>query len=184
MDSARNALFSGDYREVREFYSTLRQMLFQRVNSRYPLFIAKPISYSDCKEADSWSNIDPQGRKDWFWTAEYSHYQKFFKRFDVAFRHGAKLVSLSYGVPTAHKTGLKINLIESTPFKDDKLGIKAFEVISYAAQVYAILLGANEIRIMRPSSQKTLSHYCSFGYEYVSNEKKPSHAPYCVMKLD
>lgn len=114
---------------------------------------------------------------------EYPAYQKLFKRFDIAFKQNGKLVSLSYGVPTAHNTGLKINLIESTPYKDDKLGMKSFELIAYSAQVYAAILGADEISIMRPTSERTRSYYGSYGFEYVGNSHKPSLPDYCVMKL-
>lgn len=121
MKSARDTVFSGEFAEVKEFYEELRKILYQRTSKRFPPFYATPISHRDCITADSWAKSDPRGRNDWFWVAEYPSYQKFFKRFDIAFKQGGKLVSLSYGVPTAHNTGLKVNLIESTPFEDDKL---------------------------------------------------------------
>ena len=183
MPSARETVFSGEFAEVREFYSELRRILYQRSTKQFPPFSATPISYRDCATADAWSKTAPQGRNDWNWTVEYPAYQKIFKRFDIAFKQGGKLVSLSYGIPTAHKTGLKVNLIESTPIVEDKLGVKAFELITYSAQVYAAMLGADEIRIMRPTSEKTRSYYGSYGYEYVSNKNKPSLPDYCVMRL-
>ena len=183
MTSARETVFSGEFAEVKEFYTELRKMLYKRVTQRYPSFYATPISHSDCVLADSWAKEDPRGRNDWFWTVEYPSYQKLFKRFDIAFKQNNKLVSLSYGIPTAHKTGLKVNLIESTPFKADKLGERGFEQIAYAAQVYAAMLGADEIRIMKPTSERTRSYYCSYGFEYVSNKNKPSLPDYCIMKL-
>ena len=183
MKSARETVFSGKFSEVAQFYSELRRLLYQEVNQRYSQFIASPISHRDCVEADSWSKVEPQLRNDWHWVVEYPGYRKCFKRFDIAFKQGGKLTSLSYGVPTAHNTGLKIDLIESTPFTADKLGIKGFELISYAAQVYAAMLGADEIRVMKPTSAKARDHYVSFGYEYVRQEHKPSLPDYCVMKL-
>ncbi|MBB3059726.1 hypothetical protein FHS09_000534 [Microbulbifer rhizosphaerae] len=50
-------------------------------------------------------------------------------------------------------------------------------------RVYAAMLGADEIRVMKPTSAKARDHYASFGYEYVSQEHKPSLPDYCVMKL-
>jgi hypothetical protein len=183
METARNTPFTGDFTEVKNYYSELRRLLYNKVMTRYPQFLATPISYKDCIEADSWSKQEPNRRNQWYWTTEHAEYQRFFKRFDLAFKQGGKLVSLSYGVPTAHKTGLKINIIESTPIKVDKLGIKGFETMSYAAQIYAAMLGANEIRIMTPTSSKARAHYCSFGYKYVSNAHKPSLPDYCVLEL-
>ena len=69
------------------------------------------------------------------------------------------------------------------PFEEDKLGAKGFELIDYAAQVYAAMLGEDEIRIMRPTSEKARPYYGSYGFDYVSNEKKLSLPDYCVMKL-
>ena len=183
MTNMRDTVFSTDFAEVREFYAELRRAIYPRASQRFPSFYATPISHRDCVIPDSWSDVDPRGRKDWFWVAEYAGYQKIFKRFDIAFKQSNKLVSLAYGVPTAHRTGLKVNIIESTPFKEDKLGEKGFELISFAAQVYAEILGANEIRIMKPTSEKARSHYSDHGYEYVGNERKPSVPDYCVMKL-
>lgn len=183
MTTARDTIFSGDFGEVAQFYSELRRRLYKRASQKFSSFIATPISYRDCIQADSWAQEEPKRRNDWHWTAEHSGYQKAFKRFDIAFKQGQKLVSLSYGMPTAHSSGLKINLIESTPFKDDKLGFKGFELISYAAQVYAAMLGADEIRIMRPTSVKTRSYYEAQGYHYVSQVHKPSLPDYCVLKL-
>lgn len=183
MRNARDTEFGGDFNKVKVFYQQLRKELYKDVLQRYAQFIATPISYNDCVIADSWSRIEPKRRSDWRWVAEYSGYQKSFKRFDIAYKQNGKLVSLSYGEPTQHKTGLKVDLIESTPFKEDKLGVRAFEAISYAAQVYAAMLGADEIRMMKPTSPESRSHYCSFGYEYVSNSHKPSLPDYCVMKL-
>lgn len=183
MITARDMDFSGDFSEVTTFYSELRQLLYKRVNQKYAQFMATPINHRDCMTADSWANFEPERRGDWFWSAEYHGYQKVFKRFDIAFKQNQKLVSLAYGIPTAHKTGLKINLIESTPFREHKLGIKGFELVSYAAQVYAAMLGADEIRVMRPTSKKARSYYGSWGYEYVSQEHKPSLPDYCVMRL-
>lgn len=183
MTSARDRKFSGDFDEVVQYYSELRQLLYKTVNQKYSQFQATPVSYRDCTMADSWSEVQPQRRSDWHWKAEYHGYRRAFKRFDISFKQSQKLVSLSYGIPTAHSTGLKVNLIESTPFKEDKLGVQGFELISYAAQVYAAMLGADEIRIMKPTSPKVRSYYCSMGYEYVSQENKPSLPDYCVMKL-
>ena len=183
MATARETLFDGDFEKVKAFYSGLRRELYKDVQQRYRQFTASKITYNDCETAVAWAQAQPKRRNDWFWQVEYRGYQRSFKRFDIAFKQNSKLVSLAYGEPTKHKTGLKIDLIESTPFKEDKLGIAAFEVISYAAQVYAAMLGADEIRVMKPTSVKARSHYCSFGYEYVSNSHKLSLPDYCVMKL-
>lgn len=183
METARDTEFNGDFKKVKLFYRELRKELYKDVQQRYGQFNATSISYNDCIIADSWRRIEPKRRSDWQWVIEHQGYQKSFKRFDIAFKQSGKLVSLSYGEPTQHKASLKVDLIESTPFKEDKLGVKAFEAISYAAQVYAAMLGADEIRIMKPTSPESRSYYCSFGYEYVSNSHKPSLPDYCVMKL-
>ncbi len=183
MKNARDTQFSGDFSEVKAFYAGLRRRLYNKMVQNYGQFIASPISYNDCLMADSWKRIEPQKRNDWRWSDAYNAYQKSFKRFDIAFKQGGKLVSLSYGIPTAHKTGLKVELIESTPFKEDKLGIPSFEVVAFAAQIYAFMLGADEVRIMKPTSPESRAHYCSFGYEYINNKHKPSLPDYCALRI-
>ena len=74
-------------------------------------------------------------------------------------------------MPTQAKTKLKINIIEATPIEEHKKNTQIFELISTAAQYYAILLGADEVRIMNPLNADLSDYYATFGYNLVAPAK-------------
>lgn len=185
--SARDVDFSNyGFRDLVVFYKQLRSTLYEEVRSEYPDFSAGPISLSDAIMADTWDSFDPgKGRNKLEWIKSYHYYtnKKRFKRFDLAIHRGGNLVGLSYGMPSQTKTKLKVNILEGTPINEHKNDIRVFEMISVSAQLYGYLLGANEVRIMRPLNQKVTDHYCSFGYEYVEPAEK-NMPVYCSLMLE
>lgn len=140
----------------------------------------------DAIQADKWRHIDTnKGRNNWSWESAYRLYRRKsgFKRFDLSVKSGANVTGLSYGEPSQAKTKLKIDIVEATPFKKHKQNTQIFDVISTAAQFYAVLLGADEVRIMNPLNDDLVNYYCSFGYDYVT-PKKTKLGVYCSMKVE
>ncbi|PUA28444.1 MAG: hypothetical protein B0W54_18545 [Cellvibrio sp. 79] len=174
------------FKEVASYYGELRQALYEELNEIYPWFKCGRISHSDAIQADQWRHlVKSPARAEWRWVDAYSFYNRknAFKRFDLCIKNGSNVVGLAYGEPTVSKSTLKIDIIEATPYQEYKKGIKTFEVVSRAAQYYAILLGADEVRIMNPLSKELANYYCSFGYEYV--EPRAKHiGVYCSMKIE
>lgn len=186
MPSARETDFSNmSFRETVGFYNKLRQMMYNEMNMLYGGFHSSAITLSLAQEADNWANTTHTvSRQMWQWVDAYSYYsdKKRFKRFDLAVRNGGHLVGLAYGRPSKVKTQLKIDLIESTPIAAHKQGFRIFELISECAQIYADLLGADEIRIMKPVNADVAKFYCKYGYELVEPAKK-RFPVYCSLKL-
>lgn len=187
MTTAKDMDFSQlTFREVTAYYRELRQVLYDEINQSYPWFKCGAIRLEDAIHADSWRLKDKSpSRTEWKWVDAYTAYNRksFFKRFDLGMRSGSNVVGLSYGLPTVSKSALKIDIIEATPYSEHKKNTRIFEVISTAAQYYAILLGADEVRIMNPLSEQLTDYYCSFGYNYVEPQKKRLGV-YCSMKIE
>ncbi|GAB1257841.1 hypothetical protein NBRC116494_23430 [Aurantivibrio plasticivorans] len=187
MNNARNKDLSQlNFVEVRNYYSELRHVLYGQINETYPWFKCGPIGVQDVMQADAWRiQDDSPSRSEWRWSDAYSVYNRksCFKRFDLCVKSGSNVAGLSYGLPTVSKSALKIDIIEATPYTEHKKNTQIFEIISTAAQFYAILLGADEVRIMNPLSEQLSDYYCSFGYEYVEPRKK-RFGVYCSMKVE
>lgn len=186
MSIARNSKSSGlNFRDTVEFYNKLRERMYQVVKADWPGFQISSINLNNVRQADSWASSDFKERKVWSWLDAYNVYRSKsnFKRFDVSVTCGGETIGLSYGLPTRHKTKLKVDIIEATPIKEHKRGIQVFEIISECAQIYATLLGADEVRIMNPLNARLTAYYCSHGYELVMPAKH-SLGIYCAMKIE
>lgn len=186
MAMAKDKAFSDlSFNEVVSYYSDLRKILYEEINVMYPWFKCGAIGHSDAIQADGWRLLDKNpDRTEWRWVDAYSVYNRknTFKRFDLCIKNGNNVVGLSYGLPTVSRSSLKIDIIEATPYEKHKKDVKVFELVSRAAQYYAVLLGADEVRIMNPLSKYLADYYCSFGYEYVEPKTKRMGV-YCSMKI-
>lgn len=186
MTTARDKDFSQfSFSETANHYTTLRNILYQELNNNYPSFNCSNITLSDALQADKWRQLDSNpARQEWSWSHAYSAYirKSEFKRFDLCVKNSGFVCGLAYGRPSRAKTQLKIDIIESTPIEHHKNNTRVFEIISKGAQYYAILLGADEIRIMNPLNKELVKYYASFGYDFVENKKKRLGV-YCSMKI-
>ncbi len=183
MANAKSEDFSNfTFHETVNYSQDLRAVLYDQLKSEYSQFNFTPISYSDAAQADLWQG---HGRNEWSWKSAYSIYQRKsgFKRFDLSIKNGINVCGLSYGMPTKSKSKLKIDIIESTPYHRHKNNTKIFGLISQAAQYYALLLGANEVRIMNPLNEKLINHYCSYGYDYIQ-PRKSKIGNYCSINIE
>lgn len=183
MSGARSKDFSNHtFLETKQYYNELRKVLYDQLKEDFVGFNFTPITFADAVQADAWKG---KGRDEWSWKAAYEVYQRksSFKRFDLCIKHAGFVSGLTYGMPTQTKTKLKVDIIESTPFREHKNNQKIFEIISTAAQYYAVLLGADEVRIMNPLNDDLVKYYCSYGYEFVEPVKKKL-GTYCSMKIE
>ena len=61
------------------------------------------------------------------------------------------------------KAELKVNILEGTPYETHKKAARILERIWKSTQIYADLLGADEVRTIRPANQGLANYYCSYG---------------------
>ncbi len=114
-------------------------------------------------EAGKWIMSDNR-LATWDWSKYGSFKMQYPKRFELALWHNNNLASLSLGRPTYNATGLRLDFIERNP---DYTDIKVFQITLAAMNVYADVLGANELRIMNPINDEVKKYYETFGLQYV-----------------
>lgn len=151
------------------------------INSNVKL---REISHKDVVEADLWNNNWNESNKvaTWEWKSMYADYRSNtgLKRFDTALVMNGQLCALCYGIPTKTKLTLKIHAISRNPLNNPLEG-KVLEIVLFAANAYARILGADELWICNPMNSKLIEVYERSGYEV--NKNKLNRTTHLSMRL-
>lgn len=122
-------------------------------------------------ETEKWQASKKRLYQHWDWRKERSHFaSRYPKRFEVALWQSNKLIGVSLGRPTCNATGLRLDIIEGSPSDLGDRPPVTIEVL-LAYEVYAKMIGASHIRIMKPVNEDVKNYYCQLGYTYVSDGK-------------
>jgi hypothetical protein len=109
-----------------------------------------------------------QGYKKW----AYRHPD----RLDLAVWLNTTLCSLAIGFPTKTGQSMRLDVIEKTPCEQHILDKRIFEINLIAFRVYADLIGASKLKIMRPLNDTLIRFYRSRGFIYQkSRGSDPEH---------
>lgn len=101
------------------------------------------------------------------------------KRFELAIWYkGLFLSGLSLGRPTWNKQNLRLEFIEASPMTTPLSGLVT-DMVLLAAEVYADAIGATELRIMNPITEKVKAHYLGAKHGFRFNPK----GDYCFKSL-
>jgi hypothetical protein len=173
-----------------DHYQQLRGVCYQHTLEQYQgsinAFNLDEISFNAAQTADSWKNIKEgthrQHRSKWSWMSMHNNYRRHPKRFDIAVWQAGQLCGLSYGIPTKRKTKLRLELVEASPLNDNPLRSQVMTIVTSAAINYAMLLGADELRVMNPVNENVTSYYKKLGYKPVRN--RLGKTEYSFMKLE
>ncbi|WP_041598742.1 hypothetical protein [Hahella chejuensis] len=159
-------------------YSKIRREVVEMANELLPIHYKHSVSYGliDMKalmEHRSWHGA-PGRKVNWDWERGdygYNHYlYQEPKRFEIAvWWRQMKLCGLSLGQPTWSGSRLRLDFIEATPLDNPIKGL-TFSFIERAAELYAMRIDANEIRLMKPISAGVIDYYGKKGYAYNSRE--------------
>ncbi len=133
-------------------------------------------------QANSWEN-NPARQVDWPWERGYANYSYLYpKRFEMATWYGDTLAGLSIGRPSYNGTRLRLEFIESNPSSSPLKG-RMVPINISAAELYASIIGADELRIIDPIDTKLIEYYSSFGYKYRNSSGKKHHEHYLVKAI-
>jgi hypothetical protein len=134
------------------------------VDGKYKL---TKITSQALQATSSWGN-SAQRRYDWDWKKNYSYYcVSYPKRFEIAVWERDMLTAISLGRPTYNATGLRLDIVEAMP-RDLGERSNVFDTIILAYELYARMINANHIRIMKPVNDTVKAFYEKYGYRYVS----------------
>ncbi|KZY98029.1 hypothetical protein [Oleibacter sp. HI0075] len=122
-------------------------------------------------------NEDPRRLVEWSWDGGYRDYSyRNPKRFELATWYGNTLAGLSLGRPSYAGTRLRLEFIESRPSSSPLKG-RIVPITISVAELYASIIGAEELRIIDPIDDRLIEYYSSFGYIYrkATGEKNQKH---------
>ncbi|EGR1737541.1 hypothetical protein WKI44_23000 [Vibrio alginolyticus] len=132
--------------------------------SEYKDIELKCIDGKALKLARWWSNSTKR-KVDWDWIEGYAAFKfRYPKRFELAIWSKGELLSLSLGRPTYYGNSMRLDFIEANP---DISGTRVFPATLFTMITYAELLGATEVRVMKPINDDVKKYYQSFGLTYV-----------------
>ena len=133
-------------------------------------------------QAKLW-NEDPNRLVDWPWDSGYRDYSyRNPKRFELATWYDNTLSSLSLGRPSYGGSRLRLEFIESRPSSNSLKG-RIVPITISVAELYANIIGADELRIIDPIDEKLIEYYSSFGYKYVNTPAEKNHKHYLVKAI-
>lgn len=160
-------LILATHEDAERRYTTIRAAAIRAAQSQLPQIAGLELRLIDAaalSAAKKW-DADPARFLDWDWQGGYHAFQyRHPKRFELAVWHQESLASLSLGRPTYHGAGLRLDFIEAKPAKPR---IQVLPIVLLTMNAYALIIGANELRIMNPINDEVKRYYETFGFSYV-----------------
>lgn len=108
----------------------------------------------------------------WDWDVARKQYHAHPKRFELAVWYkNQQMCGASIGKPTRHGSKLRLDFLESAPQGTPLDGLIT-DIVITAGVAYARLIGATQLRIMKPINEQVKSYYLSkpgFSYDTRGN---------------
>lgn len=172
------AIINAGYQEASHRYERLRELAREATKDNLSAFypdssniILTGVDSNALKAAKNWLDMPcSRPRAEWSWEEASRIYRKGYpKRFELAIWYNNKLCGLSYGRPSFAGTRVRIELIEGAPRFGNNLGPKRVVPITIMnATAYAGIIGAKELRIMRPANA-LIGYYESLDFIFVES---------------
>lgn len=166
------------FKEASDKYERLRhiarEVTLDTLSAMYQDYSKIELTGIDAKaliDSDNWLNMDcSRPRAEWSWhDAKKTYSKRHPSRFELAIWYNKSLCGLSYGRPSYGKNRLRIELIEGAPKIGNPLGPRRVVPITIMnATAYAGILGAKELRIMKPA-RTLIGYYESLDFQYVKS---------------
>lgn len=138
-------------------------------NIKQQLALSK-IDQKALNDATLWSDNDHR-EVDWDWKFGHRIYSyRYPKRFELAIWHNNTLCSLTIGRPSYHGSRIRLDFTERMPENCPTKGY-TMQIVILAAEAYARLIGAKEVRLMHPMNQSLVNYYQQFDYTYVQGSQ-------------
>lgn len=170
------------HRKTEDKYQELRDKSRQIAQNALPpglidVVNLKPVDSLSLSHSKRWE-ISESRKEDanWSWEDSIPDYSyRHPKRFDLAIWYAnAQLCGLCIGKPTFTGSRLRLDVIEGAPINHPLKG-KVVSISISAAEAYADLIGADQIRIMRPLNKDLIRYYQNHGFTY--RQGKASNTP-------
>ena len=160
------------HREAEERYQKIRREALAAAGrqlptgSEYNNISLRLISREALAASVKWDD-SPKRRVAWDWEVYYPDYRfRYPKRFELAVWDGARLAALSLGRPTYEGTAVRLDVIEGSPSNAPEFKVVLINLRAMA--IYADLVGAQQLRIMKPINEEVRQYYEGYGLTYVA----------------
>lgn len=175
------------HQDAERRYESFREMARDAIQKELPYTDRNNIRLSNiCQKALMQAKLwdeDPNRLVDWPWGSDYRDYSyRNPKRFELAAWYGNTLAGLSLGRPSYAGTRLRLEFIESRPSSSPLKG-RIVPITISVAELYANVIGAEELRIIDPIDEKLIEYYSSFGYRYCKAVSEKNHKHYLVKAI-
>lgn len=128
----------------------------------------KQIDSLSLAHAERWeADLERSDDAVWYWSGDKGFRKYAYRhprRFDLAIWYAnTQLCGLSVGKPTYNGSKMRLDVIEGAP-GNHPLKRKVVEITVLACEAFASLIGAEQIRIMRPVNANVIKYYESLGF--------------------
>jgi hypothetical protein len=160
------------HKDAEERYAELRREVRAAVERQLPYpdrpkISLRGIDGEALNHAEAW-RLQPERQVDWPWSSGFPLVRfRYPKRFDLAIWYEKELAGLSFGRPSYNGTFLRLDFAEASP-RGSPLKGRIFPITLTAAELYAHVIGAHEVRLVNPIHESLVEYYSRFGYTYVS----------------
>ena len=173
--------------EAESRYESFRKLAREAISKELPYGDRGNIKLTEISQraliySKAWA-ADINRKVDWPWAEGYKSYAfRYPNRFELATWYGSALVGLSLGRPSYAGTRLRLEFIEANPSSNPLKG-RIVPITISAAELYANIIGASELRIIDPIDKKLIEYYSSFGYRYCDGHSERNQKHYLVKVL-
>ncbi len=176
------------HKEAEVRYQNHRELTYEITLGELPYQDKKAISLTEITSSAlnviSSNFIEKQRQVDWDWRFGVESYRKRYpNRFELALWYNSTLCGLSLGRPSYAGTRVRLDFVERIPGKNNPLRGRVTPICVTAYEVYARLIDATEVRIVRPADA-LIEYYSSLNYRYVQGTGTDMNPSYLYKRLE
>lgn len=176
------------HKAAEERYHHVRELAYDITQSELPYQDKSLIKLTeitqDALRMICCSDVEIERKVDWNWTFGVRSYRKRYpNRFELALWYNSTLCGLSIGRPSYNGTRVRLDFIERTPINHNPLIGRVTPITVTAYEVYARLIDATEVRIIKPA-EELIAYYSSFNYIFVKGTETDMNPSYLFKKLE
>lgn len=175
------------HKTAEEKYRNIRSIAYEITMEELPYQDKKSILLSEITDAAIFSfnslTRNQERKVDWDWKFGAQMYRKRYpNRFELAVWHNNTVCGLSLGRPSYHGTRVRLDFIERVSGVNALKG-RVTPIAVTAYEVYARLIGASQVRIIKPA-EALITYYSSLNYVFVKGSNTQENPDYLYKTLE
>lgn len=183
----RENIIKASHKAAEEKYRNIRALAYEITMEELPYQDKKSILLREITDSaiisfNSLSGLN-QRKVDWDWKFGAQMYRKRYpNRFELALWHNNNVCGLSLGRPSCNGSRVRLDFIERVSGSNALKG-RVTPIAVTAYEVYARLIGATQIRIIKPA-EALIAYYSSLNYVFVKGSNTAENPDYLYKTLE